>query len=288
MSPPRNPARVLLLLAPAGLVILGLFAGGLWLAFLESLGPGPLTLEHYRALITGREFRISLLFTTYIATAATLLSAAGGFAGALALRKTALRSTALTTLLQAPIAIPHLAMAFVLIHLISPSGLFARVAAALGWISEPAGFPSLINDAYGFGIIATYILKEGPFIALMVLAVLVRTGHAYDDLARTLGATPGQRLRHVTLPLVLPPLVSASVFVFAYIFSAFEVPFLLGRQAPAMLPVIAQRHYMASGLSERPEAVAAALILSLLTAALVWIYLRVTRGLLKLDKPVIF
>jgi putative spermidine/putrescine transport system permease protein len=279
--------RAWLLLAPAMGVVLGLFAGGLWLGFVESLGPEG-GLGHYRALLGSREFRVSLGFTAWVATAATLLSAGAGMAIALGVRRAAFRSGALASLLQVPVALPHLAIAFILIQLLSPGGLAARAAFAAGLIAAPAGFPELTNDAYGLGIIFAYVLKEGPFVALMVLAALARIDDGYHDVARTLGASASQRFRRVTLPLVLPSLAPAAVFVFAYIFSAFEVPFLLGRQYPAMLAVKAQRSYMAPGLSERPEAVATAVLLSLATGALVWIYLRTARGLLKSDKPVIF
>lgn len=279
--------RALLMLTPALLVVVGLFGGGLAVSVAESVGyfeGGALTLRHYSGLAEDVEVRASLGITLGVAVAVTALSATGGLLIAVVLRP----QGRWTTLLQVPVAIPHLTFAFVLMHLLSPSGVVARVGHALGWTPEPADFPELIQDPYGIGIVIAYVLKETPFVAVMLVAVLARVGRGYDDAARTLGAGRWQRFRHVTLPLLWAPLISSSVFVFAYVLSAFEAPFLLGRPYPAMIPVVAQRRFVSPDLAERPEAVALAVTASALTAVLVWIYLRFARNILGIKDPVIF
>jgi len=91
----------------------------------------------------------------------------------------------------------------------------------------------------------------------------------------------------VTLPLVAPAVVSSSLIVFAFIFGAFETPFILGRPYPAMLSVVAQQRYLDVNLAARPGAIALAVISALLTAALAWAYLRLTRALIGLERPFI-
>jgi putative spermidine/putrescine transport system permease protein len=283
---------VILLMAPALLVIGLLFAGGLVIAMAQSLGyfapveEGGFTLAHYSLLWSDREFRMSLAVTLMIATAATIISAAAGLAIALALRGLVVRYRSLNFWLQVPLAVPHLVMAVALINVIAPSGLIARLVYAAGLIDEPADFPALINDRYGVGIIMAYVLKETPFVATMTLALLLRLGD--EALARTLGASAWQRLRYVTLPLVAPAAVSAALVVFAFIFGAFEVPYLLGRPYPAMISVVAQRRYLDVNLAERPGAIAVAVVISAITAALVWLYLRLARRLAGTEKPLIF
>jgi putative spermidine/putrescine transport system permease protein len=294
LYPKHSHFRIALMLLPVLLVIGGLFVGGLLLAVVQSLGYFPsvgehsFTTAHYRSLLVDYEFRNSLLLTFELASASTLISAAAGLALALPLREIARRSSVFNALLQVPIAVPHLVMAVVLLNVIAPSGLIARMAYAAGVISSPAEFPALVNERYGVGIILAYVLKETPFIALMTLAVLVRLGDEYDSVARTLGASRWQRLRYVTLPMVAPATVSASLVVFAFIFGAFEIPFLLGRQYPAMLPVIAQRRFMDLDLAARPDAVAIAVVIAVIAALLVWAYLRLARGLVGVERPTIF
>ncbi|MCI0388285.1 MAG: ABC transporter permease subunit [Acidobacteria bacterium] len=282
-----------LMLSPALAVIGVLFVGGLALAAAQSLGyfaptgENVFTLRHYAALIGDGEVYASLWLTLKLATLATVISAVCALALALGLREFARRSRAVNLLLQIPLAAPHLAMAGALITVIAPSGLLARMAYAAGLIQQPADFPALINDRYGAGIVLSYVLKEAPFIALMTLALLARLGDEYEQAARSLGASAWQRFRYVTLPLVAPAVVSSSVIVFAFIFGAFEVPFILGRPYPAMLSVVAQQRYLDVNLMARPGAIALAVISTLLTAALAWAYLRLTRALIGLERPFI-
>jgi putative spermidine/putrescine transport system permease protein len=284
----------MLMLAPAVAVIGGLFVGGLLLALSESLGyfsplgEESLTFAHYRALIFDREFRAALGLTMALATTATVISAVAGVALALALRDLARRRPVFNALLQVPLAVPHLAMAVALINVIAPSGLLARLCYAAGLIGGPADFPALINDRFGIGIIIAYVLKETPFVAIMTLALLLRVGDEYEQVARTLGASAWQRLRYVTLPLVAPAAVSSALVVFAFIFGAFEVPFILGRPYPALLSVVAQRRYLSVNLADRPDAIALAVIIALITALLVWLYARLARALVGVERPLIF
>jgi putative spermidine/putrescine transport system permease protein len=77
------------------------------------------------------------------------------------------------------------------------------------------------------------------------------------------------------------------MIVFAFIFGAFEIPFILGRPFPAMISVVAQQRYMDVNLAARPGAVALAVVSAALTAALAWAYLRLTRALIGLERPFI-
>ncbi len=234
---------------PAALVLLVLFVGGLLVAASQSGG--------YVRLLGSPDFRASLALTAWVATTSTAISAVLGLGVALWIHR--LGGPRLTaTLLQMPVAIPHLVFVVSVIHLLAPSGLLARVLHI-----PQASFPVLLNDRWAAGIILIYILKETPFLAVMCLAALVRIERDYDATARTLGATHWQRFRFVTLPLVAPVLAAGSAVVFAYVFPAFEVPLLLGRTWPAMLGVEAQRRFMEGELSSRPEAIAWGLVTAL-------------------------
>ena len=283
-----------LALSPVMFVIVPLFLGGLLLAAVGSLGFFPaagesaFTLRHYRALAADSEFGYSLLMSFLLATVSTLLSSAVGLWLAIALRDVALRNRTVQVILQTPIAIPHLAVAVALIHFLSPSGLISRLALATGLIPGQADFPGLVNDRFGLGIVLAYVLKESPFVAVMTLALLARTGRDFETVAQTLGASARQRLRYVTLPLVAPAAISASLIVFAFTFGAFDVPFILGRLYPAMLGVVAQRRYLSMDLADRPEAIAIAVLMTAITALLAWLYLKAAHAAVGVERPTIF
>ncbi len=285
--------RVLLGLLPVVLLLAVLFGGGLAIAVLQSVGyftPGgeqALTLAHYRNLFADAEFRDSVLVTLGWSTIASLASLVLGLAVALALRRIARGSHLLNAMLQVPIAVPHLAMAMIAVNLLGQSGLMARLAHAAGLIQAPGDFPEIFHDRYGAGILITYILKEAPFLALVALSMLRRTGLEYEAVAATLGASAWQQFRYVTLPLVAPPLISATLIVFAYIFGSFEIPFLLGRPYPAMLGVLLQRRFLSGELNDRPDAIAVGVLMSCVSALVVLAYLRLSSRLVG-ERPTLF
>ncbi len=60
--------------------------------------------------------------------------------------------------------------------------------------------------------------------------------------------------------------MAASLIVFAFTFGAFEVPFLLGRSYPTILPVMAYDEYRSVELTDRPAAMAINVLITLVTA----------------------
>ena len=196
---------------------------------------------------------------------------------ALALRKSSGRISAVV--FQLPITIPHLVAAVGIALVVSQTGLGARGAAALGLIGQPRDFPALLYDKYSIGIILTYVWKETPFIALVVLASLRGVAAELEDVARTLGAGAWQRFWYVVFPVISPGIVAASLIVFAFTFGAFEVPFLLGKTYPTILPVTAYNEYRDIELTSRPIAMAINILISLVTAAFAAVYLRIAKDL---------
>jgi putative spermidine/putrescine transport system permease protein len=271
LAPMRRPPGRLphfLLLAPALLVGVGLFGGGLFMGLLQSLGRLPaaglthLTLAHFGALFGAPDFLISLRLTFYVAATATLIATVISVALALFLVHVSQSSRLMTFLLQIPLTVPHLVVAVAMIFLLTPTGLAARLAAFLGLIDGVQAFPLLVNDTWCFGMISAYVWKEVPFITLMILSVLGTGGVELLDVGRTLKAGPWQRFRFITLPTIFPSLSAAALIVFAYTFGAFEVPFLMGRTYPMLLPVWAYKSYSDVDLMARPEGIATGLVIA--------------------------
>lgn len=260
------------LLAPALLVVLGLFGGGLFLGGLQSLGHLPAagmtvySLEHFRNVITDPDFLKNLGLTVYISSVSTAIAAVIGVLAAMVM--TGYRSTrrVVDFVFQIPLTVPHLVVATAFIFLLAPSGLASRALQAIGLIDNPSQFPLMINDPGGIGIIITYVWKEVPFITLMVLAVLNNQGTELLEAARTLHANRWQRFRYVVLPIIFPSLGAASLIVFAYTFGAFEVPYLLGQTYPMTMPVWAYRNFSDIDLMARPEGIATGMIITVVVA----------------------
>ena len=274
--------RALLLLPAFGTLGL-LFFGGLGFGLLQSLGFLPLVgevrpgLGAYLQVITRPGFAASFGFTTLVSLMSTVLTILFALFTAFSLRTMAARgrgTASVRFLYQIPITVPHLVVAVGVLALLGQSGLFARMMYHIGLISEPAGFPALVNDRFGIGIIVVYVWKQVPFIGLIALSVLQTVGEDYEAVARTLGAGRWQTLWHVLLPTVIPAILPASIIVFAYTFGAFEVPLLLGQRFPAMLSVEAYRLYTDTDFALRPQAMALMVLITLAVLLLSLLYQR--------------
>ncbi len=280
-------ARVALLLAPALLVVGVFFLGGATEAVLQSLGRRPLVGEPqwsfaaYRRVLTDPAFGASLWLTARVALLSTTLATVLGVAGALLVRRVAgaRGRRAMTGLFQSTLAVPHLVGALSIGLLLAPSGLLSRAAHGVGLVDGAQQFPALTQDAFGWGIIAEYTWKEAPFIAVVALATLGRHVVDLEDVARTLGASRLQRLRSVTLPMLAPVVAAASVLVLAFTAASYEVPRLLGRPFPATLSVEAFQRFRDPDLTSRPEAMAIATVITLLTVVVTLAYLRLVSRL---------
>ena len=280
----RELLRPWLLMLPALVVIITLFLGAIVLALLQSLewlpliGQTDLSFEAYRSLFSRSEFWPSLRITLWIGIASTAIAIVFGVGFALLLRRLSYRFRFLTLLFHLNLPVPHVVSAAAILLLLGQSGTMARVAERLSLIESPSDFPLLIFDPWAIGIIASFSWKEIPFITVIALAQLQSTVTDYEDVARMLGAGPLQRLRHVTIPIVLPGVLTASVIVFAFTFGSFEVPLLLGQSFPATLPVLAFQLHTDVDLAARPEGMAITVVVTIITVVLVFAYLKVARA----------
>ena len=257
-----------LLVAPALVVVVILFGGGLVLGIIQSLAPWPaadvdaLTFKHFANVLSDPDFIHSLMLTLYVSATSTAMAAVLSIFLALILVSLSHKYRLVHFIFQIPLTVPHLVIAVAVVFMLSPTGLFSRLAVNLGLIDSSAAFPLLINDRWGVGIMIAYVWKEIPFITLMILSVLRHTGVELLQVGRTLKAGPWQRFRYITLPTISPSLGAACLIVFAYTFGAFEIPFLLGQTYPMMLPVWAYKNYSDVDLLARPEGIATGIIIA--------------------------
>lgn len=261
-------AAIAKMVGPAAVVVMVLFGGGLVLGLIQSLGHLPaaglksLTFRHFANVLGDPDFLVSLFLTLYVSVTSTLIAAGISVLMAIFLLKISEKSRIVHFIFQIPLTVPHLVIAVALVFMLTPSGILSRMAVKIGLIDSSAAFPLLVNDSWAIGIILAYVWKEIPFITLMILSVLRRSGAELLEVGRTLKAGRWQRFRYITLPTISPSLGAACLIVFAYTFGAFEVPFLLGQTHPMMLPVWAYKNYSDVDLLARPEGIATGLIIA--------------------------
>lgn len=277
-SRPERAAFALFLLA-AVLPI----AASLVYAFLYTIGLAGLlstgfSLASWTRQLGGPELWTSFGLSVAVAAAVVGLSTAAGLALSLGLRRS-IESGPLATFLYLPLALPYTVAGFVTYQLLAPTGLFSRHAFRLGWVAGPADFPALTNDSLAIGIVAAHVALAAPFMALLFAQL-----HAserldrYAALARSLGATPGQTLRRVIVPMLLSRAATPMLLLFVVVLGSYEIPLLLGRQAPQMLSVLTYRKWQRFDLLQKPDAFVVALLYTLFALAVLALALRRTRA----------
>ncbi|MES2713532.1 MAG: ABC transporter permease [Pseudomonadota bacterium] len=116
------------------------------------------------------------------------------------------------------------------------------------------------------GLILAHSLLGAPFVVITVAATLSGFDRRLLNAALSLGATPTQAFRRVTLPLIMPGVVSGALFAFATSFDEIVVTLFIAGPQQRTLPL-----QMFDGVREQisPTITAAATLLFLVSVALV-------------------
>ena len=173
-------------------------------------------------------------------------------------------------LLSPLLAVPHAAAALGLAFLLAPSGWIARALSpwATGWTEPPDLL--ILNDPAGLALTAGLVLKEVPFLLLILIAALPQA-----DAPRRLmlmaslgyGRVAGWML--AVLPAVWPQIRPAVYAVLAYSMTAVDMAIVLGPALPPTLSAQLVLWMTSPDLSIHPVAAAGALVqLGLVLAAL--------------------
>ncbi|MBA2495641.1 MAG: ABC transporter permease subunit [Acidimicrobiia bacterium] len=275
---PRR-VRIALLLAPPLSIVVVFFLGGFAQAVAQSFGyvpflpAGEVGFDAYRNAWADPATRASIGLTFRIAFLATGLAVLLGVGAALLIRRSGRLRRVSSAVFQSTLPVPHIVGALSMLLLLAPTGFAARLGDAAGLTDGASSFPVLIGDRFGWAIVAEYVWKETPFIGVVALSALSSGVAELEDAARTLGAGPWSRFRHVTLPVLLPGVLATSIIAFAYSFGSFEVPSLLGRAFPSTLPVVAYERYRDTDLTARPQAMAISVGIAVTIGVLVLAYL---------------
>ena len=117
----------------------------------------------------------------------------------------------------------------------SLNGQFGMVNATLnqfGLLTEPVEWLATANTAFPIEI-AIGILVSIPFTVTVFLGGLSSLPADIFEAARIDGATPGQRFRYLTLPLMRPFLNIVLVLNFIYVFNSFPLIWVMTQGDPA-------------------------------------------------------
>ena len=237
--------------------------------YLPAIGGEHWSLDPWRALRDAPGFFTSLQLTLVVGWVSTLISVllALAVAGILHHRAGAKR---LGTFLAPLLAMPHSALAIGFAFLVLPSGWMVRwVSPGLtGWTVPPD--VGTVGAASGWPLIAALVMKEAPFLLLMILGALNQVrAPAQLAAARALGYGPVTAWFKVVLPQVYPQIRLPIYAVLAFSLSVVDVAIVLGPGNPPTLAVQAVRWFSDPDTARYfPAAAAATLLLGVVLASI--------------------
>jgi putative spermidine/putrescine transport system permease protein len=202
--------------------------------------PSLWTLKAWRtALAPGSAVLESLGLTLFIASATTLLAALVGVPAGRAMGLHDFRGKGLVLLLlAAPAIVPAIA-----------------VAPGLHGVFLHLGLTGTVQ-----GVILAHLIPVIPYMTLIMAAVFAGFDTTHEDQARSLGARPFQVFCHVTLPAILPGLLTGAFFSFLVSWSQYLLTLSIGGGQVQTLPLVLYS-YAASGRNDLAGAIALIYIL---------------------------
>lgn len=277
----RSAGSILLLLPGAGYIAVAMIAplAQLALGSLGLAGPGTgsrFSLDAFQTVFGDAMMRDAFLFSLRIAVVTTVLSLAAAIVLTMLLMFDFPGRRAVMLLAKVPLVVPSLIAAFLVLTMIGPGGMFARLAAHAGF-----GWPRLVHDRAGLGVILVLMWHQVPVTLLIVLAVVVSIPRDLVDAARNLGADAVRVFSRIILPLALPGISAAAALVFIDTFGAYAVPSLLGPSYPQALPVTMTTEFLERAHWEVASAIGVVMALTTIAVMLVYYRLlaRIDRGL---------
>lgn len=262
------------------LILIGIFVTGIVLGLLQSfgyfkaIGLTDFTLKYYREVLMDSNFLSSLKFSLYTATVSSVIAVILGVLLAYSIVQMKGKKETIELLYRVPIAVPHIVAALLIYNIFSQTGILPRILFEMGLIQNQEQFPSVLYEPNGVGIIAAYIWKEIPFVALTTYTVLSSVSKKLSDVAYNLGANKKQVFIYVILPLIMPSVLSSFIIIFAFSFGAYELPLLLGPTQPNALAVQAFIEYSNPVLQNRPYAMVYNMLITLIAVILTWLYFK--------------
>jgi iron(III) transport system permease protein len=225
------------------------------------------TLHNWQVLFDAQH-RVAILNTMQIALYATVFTILiGGVLAWLIARTNVPMRRPLSLLLVLPILLSPLLTTLAWTVMASPRAGLINVA----YHHFVPGFKPLFDIYSLAGIVLVMVLHFVPFAYLVMLTALQAIDASFEDASRVAGARMLTTLRRITLPVVTPAILSASLLVFALASEQLAVPTLLGPQAK--LPTLQYQIYVAMVDSPTDPSFAAAAGCFLLLITIVGIFL---------------
>jgi len=218
-----SPALIslaLFLVAPIIFVIIYSF----WLRTAEGLDVPAFQFGNWIAVATDYYYWLGLISTFKMSLITTVACAVVGYPTAYFLARIRFSNKALLLfLLFLPFWVSYIIRTMAWISVLGKTGAVNTALIALGIIDEPLAM--LYND---FSVVMGLVYFLLPYMIINIYVSLDGIDRNLEASARTLGCSPWQTFREVTLPLSLPGLGAGCMLCFVLAAGSYVTPRLLG------------------------------------------------------------
>jgi putative spermidine/putrescine transport system permease protein len=189
-----------------------------------SLEPGGFTLENFADLLKPLYARV-FVDTVWICFLTAVFTLVIGYPLAYALvhvRNRFAKAFILITVIT-PLFLGEVVRTYAWIIVLGNNGFINSVLLKLGLIAQPIQFMFTT-----FAVVVALVHVTMPVMVIILAAALSHIDRNYLRAAESLGAGPIRAFATVTLPLSMPGIVAGVTTAFAWTFSAFATPQLIG------------------------------------------------------------
>ena len=149
-----------------------------------------------------------------------------------------------------------------------PNGFINLILLKLGIISEPINF--LFSDGI---VIVGLLIAMLPFSVLPLYSSIEKLDKSLLEASKDLGAKPAKTFFKVTVPLTMPGIVGCVLLVFIPSLGMYYVPEMLGGGKVMLIGTLIKNQFLMT--KNWPFGASLAILLILITLAMMWIYTRV-------------
>jgi thiamine transport system permease protein len=228
-----------------------------------------LTTEAVAGLFTRSYYLDVLWFTTWQAALSTFLTLLVGLPAAYLFAHYTFRGRALLqALTTVPFVMPTVVVAAAFRALLGPNGPLNGILMGLFDLATP---PIQIEQTLAI-ILLAHVFYNVTIVLRLVGGFWANLNRRSVEAARGLGATPARAFWEITLPLLRPAFIAASLLIYLFTFTSFGVILLLGGPAFNTLETAIYRQYVSF---LRPDVAAVLSLLQIVfTFAIMSLYAR--------------
>jgi putative spermidine/putrescine transport system permease protein len=189
-----------------------------------SLEPGGFTLENFTALLKPLYARV-FLDTALICLLTAIATLIAGYPVAYTLvhARSSLLKGFILIMVVTPLFLGEVVRTYSWIIVLGNNGFINSLLLKLGLTGQPIQFMFTT-----FGVVLALVHVTLPVMVVMLAAALAHIDPVYERAAKSLGASPMRAFLTITLPLSAPGIIAGVTTAFAWTFSAFATPQLIG------------------------------------------------------------